>query len=328
MSNQNIDRAAWLAARKTGIGGSDISVLAGVNKYRSEFQLWLDKTGRSDDDSAANSEAAHFGSVLEAVVADEYALRTGRRVQRVNSIMRAGVAMANIDRAVVADGRRARWNGSQLTGADRLLECKTAHALAAGNGDEWGDEGTDQVPMAYFLQCQWYMAITGVPICDLAVLFGGQKFRIYEIRHDADLTDSLMAMAGAWWQRHIIDDTPPDPTTATECRQRWHTNKPETAVEISAAAASAAAELKRLKAEIRDLGEIADRYETALLAEIGTAETATHGGQIVATWKNNKDTIVTNYKAVIAALGDDDRLAELIDNHTTARPGARVLRIK
>lgn len=34
----------WLKWRTMGIGGSDASVIAGVNPYRSVFQLWKEKT--------------------------------------------------------------------------------------------------------------------------------------------------------------------------------------------------------------------------------------------------------------------------------------------
>ena len=33
--------------RKLGIGGSDASVVCGINKYKSPVELWMDKTGFS-----------------------------------------------------------------------------------------------------------------------------------------------------------------------------------------------------------------------------------------------------------------------------------------
>ena len=35
----------WLEQRRNGIGGSDASVILGINQYRSIFDLWEDKCG-------------------------------------------------------------------------------------------------------------------------------------------------------------------------------------------------------------------------------------------------------------------------------------------
>ena len=43
-----MERKEWLEWRRMGIGGSDASVIAGVNPFRSIFDLWLDKTGQKE----------------------------------------------------------------------------------------------------------------------------------------------------------------------------------------------------------------------------------------------------------------------------------------
>ena len=40
------DKEAWLKARNSGIGGSDAGIIVGLNKWKSPFQLWLEKTGQ------------------------------------------------------------------------------------------------------------------------------------------------------------------------------------------------------------------------------------------------------------------------------------------
>ena len=46
-STENIPYADWLELRKLGIGGSDASVVCGINRYKSPVELWLDKTASS-----------------------------------------------------------------------------------------------------------------------------------------------------------------------------------------------------------------------------------------------------------------------------------------
>lgn len=42
----DLSREEWLKYRTQGIGGSDVSIIAGINPFRSAHQLWLEKQGR------------------------------------------------------------------------------------------------------------------------------------------------------------------------------------------------------------------------------------------------------------------------------------------
>ncbi|QFR68470.1 YqaJ viral recombinase family protein [Companilactobacillus paralimentarius] len=61
----DMNEAQWLANRRGGIGGSDVSAILGINKYRTPFEVWLDKTGQIPIDTTETSEAIHFGNVLK-----------------------------------------------------------------------------------------------------------------------------------------------------------------------------------------------------------------------------------------------------------------------
>ena len=68
-------KKAWLKERKTYIGGSDIGAILGLSTFKSALDIYLSKTTDAIDE--ATSEAAHWGTVLEDVVAKEYSERTG-----------------------------------------------------------------------------------------------------------------------------------------------------------------------------------------------------------------------------------------------------------
>ncbi|NLH44914.1 MAG: endonuclease, partial [Acholeplasmataceae bacterium] len=76
------DKEAWLKARNSGIGGSDAGIIVGLNKWKSPFQLWLEKTGQVEAESLSDNEFVYWGNVLEQVVADEFTVRTGKKVMR------------------------------------------------------------------------------------------------------------------------------------------------------------------------------------------------------------------------------------------------------
>lgn len=41
VSTENMSYADWLEYRKQGIGGSDASVVCGINRYKSPVELWM-----------------------------------------------------------------------------------------------------------------------------------------------------------------------------------------------------------------------------------------------------------------------------------------------
>lgn len=321
------NRATWLAERKTGIGGSDIAALLGMSSYKTPLQLWLDKTGRSEESHDAETiERMYWGTVLEDAVARRYSEETETRVQRINGLLRhhdVSCAVASIDRAVISGNSRARFEDGRVKGAIKVLECKTAHALAR-NGANWGAPGTDEVPESYWLQCQWYLGITALPVADLAVLFGGQKFATYTIAADEALFADLLAEADGWWQRHVVADLPPAPSTEDDARRIWtsHIAGREKVVDVTVA--DAVTELSAINAGIKALEQQAQACRDRICSAFGDAEAITYMGRRLATWKTNRDSQKTDWKGVAASCNATPQQAAA---HTTTTPGARVLRL-
>ena len=334
------DRTAWLAERRTGIGGSDIAALLGLSPNKTPLQLWLNKTGRADDaptDPDAE-ERMHWGTVLEDVVARHYAERRDVRVQRINDTLRhpdVNIALANIDRAVLEPGSRARWDdkAGRVLGACRLLEVKTAHALAR-NGAEWGNPGSDEVPQAYWLQCQWYLGISGLPFADLAVLFGGQKFVEYTIPADATLFADLLDEAHGWWQRHVVADTPPEPRTEDDARRLWKSHIAGREKIVDATVAEACVALAAARTTMKAIEQEEQRQRDIVCSAFGEAEAISYMGRKLATWKANKDSQKTDWRSVADDLrnavsmdADDPVFRVAVARNTTTTEGARVLRL-
>ncbi len=55
IKTKELPREEWLATRKQGIGGSDAAAAVGLNPYKSQLELWLEKTGRD----AYSGEISH-----------------------------------------------------------------------------------------------------------------------------------------------------------------------------------------------------------------------------------------------------------------------------
>ena len=336
MGANDIDRIAFLEARKDGIGGSDIGAILGVNKWKSPVDVWLDKTGRTEPDLEM-SEPAYFGIELESFVAAEYSKRSGNKVQRVNQIIKHpqhAWMLANIDRAVVADGSRARLDkDGNLAGIKGLLECKTASAYLER---EWSDESA---PLAYVAQCQWYMAVTGAEWCDLAVLIGGQRYICHRIERDESLIAAVIDAGRNFWFNNVLADSPPAPRTPEETLALFPTNSRDDLVVASDDVMRALEAYQLLKQKAKSVDDEMAAVKAAIQSFIGPhSGVCDLQGSPLATWKQNKPSQKTNWKDAAAEIkselieaGHDD-LAEIvrdiINKHTTDQPGARPLIIK
>lgn len=183
-STKHLSRDEWLRMRLLGIGGSDVSIIAGCNPYKSVFDLWKEKRGEISV-SEEDSETTHFGKVLEDIVRKEFVSRTGLTVRKKNSILRNRTypfMLANVDGVV-----------SELDGTYSIFEAKTAI--------EFKNAGWKQgeIPQAYQLQLQHYMAVTGFKKAYIAVLVGGNKFYWYEVYRDEQLIKMLTSMEAHFW---------------------------------------------------------------------------------------------------------------------------------
>lgn len=174
VKTNTLSRDEWLEVRKHGIGSSDAAAAVGLNPYKSQLQLWMEKTGRDADlpqpDPDDTTSPVYWGTLLEPIVAASYTKQTGRRVRKVNAVLQHPERpwmLANIDREVIG------------AGDVQILECKTAGEFGARL---W----KDGVPEYVQLQVQHQLAVTGKQAADVAVLICGQQLQVHRIQRDDD----------------------------------------------------------------------------------------------------------------------------------------------
>ena len=211
VGTKQLPREDWLAVRKQGIGSSDAAAAVGLNPYKSQLELWMEKTGRDESlpklDPQDEESPAYWGNVLEPIVAWHYSKRSGNRVRRINAVLqhpdpKLPWMLANIDREVI--------------GADdvQILECKTAGI----NGARLWKEG---VPEYVQLQVMHQLAVTGKQAADVVVLLGGQHLEIHRIERDESMIARLIDLERLFWD-YVVSDTPPpaDGTDSAEAALR------------------------------------------------------------------------------------------------------------
>ncbi|MDP3766551.1 MAG: YqaJ viral recombinase family protein, partial [Dehalococcoidia bacterium] len=75
-----MDDAAWLAARRAGIGGTDAAAILGLSPFRTPLDVYLDKTGAAQDERT-ETQPMRWGKALEPVIAEAVEERIGRHVR-------------------------------------------------------------------------------------------------------------------------------------------------------------------------------------------------------------------------------------------------------
>jgi putative phage-type endonuclease len=183
------------ADRLTGVGGSDAGTVAGLNPYKTSMELYLEKTGQCEPDDLSDKPAVGWGVKMEEVIAQHYTEVTGLKLRRNNRLLRSQDhpwMIAHLDREVVGQ-------------TDRGVEIKMTDCRLAG---KWGEPGTDEVPETHLLQTQHYMGVTGKAYFDIAVLIGGNDFRIYTVQRDDELIEYLAEIEGKFWG-HVTERIPP-----------------------------------------------------------------------------------------------------------------------
>lgn len=250
------DRNLWAFTRAKGIGGSDIAAILGMSRWKSAFGLWLEKTGQAEAPDLSENEAVYWGTVLEDAVAQRFCELTGKRVRRCGTLADDEYPFmhANVDRMIV--------------GENAGLECKTTGAFGRSAWD--GDE----VPDAYYLQCQWYMMVTGCERWYIACLIGGNKFVWKEIpRNDSDIAAIRKAAVDFW---HKVENRiMPEVDGSKECGATLAERFPQDdspAVELDGSADEIISELNEVSALVKDLTERKTLAENKLKALLGSAE--------------------------------------------------------
>lgn len=236
-----MSREEWLQWRTKGIGGSDASVIAGVNRYRSVFQLWLEKTGQIEPEEK-ETDFTHFGTVLEPVVKKEFTRRTGMKVRAKKALLQSEeypFMLADLDGVIYENGEMC------------IFEAKTASAYK----QEVWENG---VPEEYILQVQHYMAVTGAKKTYIAALVGGNRFFYHVVERNEELISLIITMEKKFWEENVLGDTEPVPdgseATTDFLNGRYETSNGKTIV-LPEEAMDLCASYDDLSAQLNDLKE-------------------------------------------------------------------------
>jgi putative phage-type endonuclease len=285
------------------ITGTDIGAILGLNPYKTGADVWMEKKELVEIN--IDNEFTRWGNKLEDVIAERYSEVTGHALKG-SEFISQGIFGGTPDRLCADD---------ESIG----LEIKSAGWRQAVH---YGEPGSDQVPNHYLLQCVWYMMLTNRSRWDLAVLIGGNDFRIYTILRNLALEAHIEAEAEAWWQRFILGNIQPDLTQGQYAKaylSNHYLNNNGKMIATSPEIEKIAEQYAKVKEKIDALEKVKETCENRLKAFTGEHD-GTGNDLFKFTWKQTKSSQVLDKDALIAELNPSP---DLIKKHTTAKEGYR-----
>lgn len=283
LDTSDMDREQWLKLRKHRIGGSDVAAICGLSRWKSPMHVYLDKIGQAPEEEVG--EAAYWGTVMEDVLAQEFAKRTSLEVRHLPRLMvhpEHDWAAASVDRLIVAAPGTGK-HGNDVG----ILECKTASEWLH---HEWQH---GKIPDYYMLQLQWYFGVSGLTWGYFATLVGGNKFYYYEVERDDALVDELMHVCGTFWDKHIIPQVPPQfdgSDASTSLLKKLYPSGGGNAVQLGDDAQPIIHQLLESKRIRKEAETLEAEAENRLKAMMETGEVAYFQGKPAFTWKEQTDT--------------------------------------
>jgi len=279
-------RGDWLAARRRGIGSSDIAKLAGLSKWGGPLSVYYDKTDLAGQD-VPPSEAAEIGLALEPTLAKLAAGRLKRKLARVGLVSPPAVPwmLASLDRVTVIGNRPA----TSWANFDGIVELKTALGWSAL---DWDDTDGGRVPDAYYTQVQWQLRVTGLPTAHLVAL-AGPSIRIYTVEPDLEYQLNLEQLATRFWHDNVLAGVPPaaDDLEATTSllRDRWTPDESSIVIAPAGDWFSIRDDYSQAREALTEAEALKRGAQNRARQLLGVAEALVFDGMVVATWKADKN---------------------------------------
>lgn len=334
--------------RSKFLGGSDMAAIFGVSPWRTPLDLYLDKRSPRAEDM--NEERRKFFArrkrqepVIAEMLADEYGVVVTRlslddnpnRYQDPEFPFLA----AEIDfEFEMSDSVRDAFperddfaviqNGTLCNG-----EIKTVHPFKAS---EWGEQGSEEVPIHYAAQIMHGLGVTNRPAALCAALFGLDNLLCFPIMPDPETIAAMRAKAVDFWINHVQAGIPPAPVNKEDVLRLYASTKGRKA-EVDVETCDALLELEKLKREKKRIEEgIEHREQQVALAVYRAWGLPDEDGAVSADVKDSavitiNDTPIATWGRQRGSYLDQKRLKadnpKLVEDYTVEH-FYRVLRIK
>ena len=238
--------------RRKHLGSSDMAAILGIDPWKNAYDVWLEKTGQIDD--IKETESMQAGTLFEPSVLHWAEGKLGKLKRNQYRSAIGFPVGSNID-ALVEE-------------TDEPVEAKTS-GLFGPLAEDWGDEGTDQIPDYVIIQSHVHMLCVNKDICYVPTFLGGRGFTMFEVENDDEIMDIIRDKSLDFWESYVETKTaPPDVIPSLEIAKRMK-REPQKIVDIDAQIVQ---NWLNAKDSLKISEEIEKSAKAELLAKLGDAE--------------------------------------------------------
>lgn len=198
----------WLNNRKKGLGGSDSSIILGISPFKTNIDLWLEKTGQKEPEDISDDEKVKYGHEAEDSIRNLFMLDHPEYELFHDEFM---ILRSNKYPFLQAslDGELTDTN----TGEHGILEIKTTEIMNKQMLDEW----KNGIPNHYYTQCLHYLIVTGYEFVWLRAKLkfawdsNHQEIRDYYFTREEVLDDMkfLLKKEEKFWNENVMKGVRP-----------------------------------------------------------------------------------------------------------------------
>jgi putative phage-type endonuclease len=295
-------------ARLEGLGGSDVAVALGLSPWRTQLQLWAEKTGNSPPPT--ETPAMEWGSRLESVIADKFrdenpqwTLETGNPEDLPLKHPDVPFLQALPDGIIMKDGKPVGiWEG------------KTSSV-------DWAD---DVPPIYYVLQVQHYMYVTGLKMAVISCLFRGREYVEYTVKLEhKDYTNHVLPELINFWK--TVENNLPIHEPADLNELTWVQGAPPEEEEPLTASKEMLDLVMRVQTSdsvAKEAAAEAKKYKLELAKAMGDRKyLVTSSGDKLVTQYVTKDSVILDTKLI------QKERPDLLEKYSKVKKGYRAMRV-
>lgn len=151
----DLKRQQWLEERKTGIGASDAAAIIGMNPWKTNVQLWREKTGEVEPEDISDKPVVKYGNDAESLLRELFILDFPQY-----SVKYDEFKLFRNDKYQFIFATLDGWIEGERMG---VLEIKTTQIMNPMQWSKW----RDGIPDNYYIQVLHQLIATGY---DFAIL--------------------------------------------------------------------------------------------------------------------------------------------------------------
>ena len=255
----------WHDLRNQGVGGSEIGVVLGLNKYKSVVELYNEKTAAERIE--IDSIRMRFGTYAEDFVISEFEKETGLKTEKNENefyYMEKSVLRGTPDAFYYDDTEKC------------VLEIKTTSMYIDIN----------EINNSHYLQLQSYLGLTGLKKGKIAYFDASHTLKTTEtIDFDAELFEYILKEVERFWDC-VMNLIPPIPKNKKDVELIYL--KAKGVIEANDVALDICDNLNVLKSKEKSIKKQIGILKDELAVIFGENDTLTFGGNILGTYKTQE----------------------------------------